>query len=179
MRYHHEAFVELRSDLEAPPRYPRGITPCRWDTTTLPLWNYARSMRHHHVTLVELRPVDEAPPRYPRGITHGRWGTTTLPSWNYALSMRHHHELPLGGSTGLSPLDEVPPWTPPRRVHEIMSIRWDTTMNTPYEGHGITSYPHFTHVSPTTLRVLMHINLMPICIYIYQTNQAYITPSPC
>jgi len=40
-------------------------------------------------------------------------------------------------------------------------------MGTPYEGHGITSYPHFTHVSPTTLRVLMHINLMPICVYIY------------
>jgi len=149
-------------------------------------------MRHHH-QIVELRPsseaspwglrgitsLHEAPPRDFRGITSWPWGTTTLPSWNYTLSMRHQHELPLGGSTELRPLGEAPPWTPPRRVHKITSIRWDTTMSTPYEGHGITSYPHFTHVSPTTLRVLMHINLMPICIYIYQTNQAYITPSPC
>jgi len=32
-RHHHVAYVELRPSLEAPPRYPHGITSWSWGTT--------------------------------------------------------------------------------------------------------------------------------------------------
>ena len=35
-RHHHVAFVELRRGLEAPPRYPCGITSWSWGTTVNP-----------------------------------------------------------------------------------------------------------------------------------------------
>jgi len=38
MRHHHETFVELRPNHEAPP----------WALTKKRSWNYVLTMRHHH-----------------------------------------------------------------------------------------------------------------------------------
>jgi len=96
MRHHHET-VELCPSSEAPPRGLRGITS-----------------------------VHEAPPRGLHGITSWPWGTITIPFWNYVLMLRHHHELSLGGSMGLRPLDEAPPWA---LTMKVMGLRPTHTLS--------------------------------------------------
>jgi len=89
-------------------------------------------MRHHHVAvklcpsnevwprdLHGIIPLQEAPPRGLRGITSWPWGTTTILAWNYVLMLRHHRGLPLRGSMGLRPTDEVPPRDLTTRVMEL------------------------------------------------------------
>jgi len=82
MRHHHEAFVELHLGLEAPPRNLRGITSLH----EAPLWTLA-------TRFMGLRPSDEVPP----------WTLTTR-------------------FMELCPLNEVPLLTLTRRVMELRSI---------------------------------------------------------
>jgi len=52
MRHHHETFVGLRPNHEAPPwaltKRGHEITSWPWGTTMNPSWNYILTMRHHH-----------------------------------------------------------------------------------------------------------------------------------
>jgi len=97
VRHHHEAFVELRPGLEAPPRRPRGITSLRWGTTM-----------NSYTEVHGIKSNNEAPPwtltKRVHGITSIWWhttmsslyrghGITSYPNLIHALAT--NHEFPM------------------------------------------------------------------------------------